>query len=56
MDLGKVRPGYHEGEEARLWTLPVVVFDALTGKQFNVVSIYVDEGYFCIDVEEKDKE
>lgn len=51
MDIGKITPAFHDGEEIREWRVPVSVYDEKTGKEFKVVSIYEDEGVFCIDIE-----
>lgn len=52
-EMGKIKPGFHEGDETRLWTVPVLVFHEEDSRQLAVTAIYEDEGYFCIDVREQ---
>lgn len=53
MDIGGVTPGYHEGESTSIWRCPIEVF--LNGNQLTVKNVYVDEGVFCLDVEQEEK-
>lgn len=51
-ELGKVAPGFHDGEETRIWRCPVEVYDS-AGNQFDVMEIYADEGVLCLTIQER---
>lgn len=52
MELGGIKPGYHNGDETAIWSCPIEVWLRKGIKQLKVVSVYEDEGVLCIDVEE----
>lgn len=56
MEIGKIAPGFHEGEETRIWRCPIQVFVVNSGKELKVYSVYEDDGVLCIDVEVEKEE
>lgn len=52
MELGKVLPAYQDNEQVRQWRVPIAVYNSTSGQEMKVTSVYEDEGFLCIDVEE----
>jgi len=53
--LGTVTPGFHQGDEVRMWKVPVAVMDS-NGNELPIEAIYEDEGVLCIDLKTRGDE
>lgn len=53
-EIGKITPAYHDGEAIREWRVPILAFMLPNAKPLDVVNVYEDEGYLCIDVKEQE--
>lgn len=49
-DLGKLRPGFWDGQQVTLLTFPIAVVDR-NGDSYPVTNVYVDENHLIIDID-----
>lgn len=52
-EMGRVTPGFHNGDEMRMWRVPIAVFHVAKSEELFVQAIYEEDGVLCIDVREK---
>lgn len=53
-EIGGIKPGFHEGYEAQIWSLPISVYNEDRDETYTIVAIREDEGFLLINVKDQD--